>query len=151
MHAIDHTRFLVGSMIHLPRICLIFPPFGWQGNFVGEREFLRFLKDFWTSGCGSTDLRTVSSIHSSLLRRHLVVHVLFAYTKFCPIIERRCLRRRLYTFNGSISLSSIYMKKVKPKMADMQIQLTSTVTARKQLPYYLVKTRVKDIFSDQYQ
>ena len=38
---------------NLPEFSRFFSPFGLQGN-VGEKEFLRLWKDFWTSGCGST-------------------------------------------------------------------------------------------------
>ena len=35
----NEVRFLVGSTIHLPEFSCLFPPFGWQGNFVGKKEF----------------------------------------------------------------------------------------------------------------
>ena len=65
------------------------------------------------------NLSSKNLVQASLLRRHLVVHVLqfFACKKFCPIIERRCLRRRLsFSFVYTLQFSLL----VKFNMADLR-------------------------------
>ena len=57
------------------------------------------------------------SVCFSLLRRHLVVHAVnfLACKKFCPIIERRCLRRRLGLFQVfGLFTCAVQYKKLKP-------------------------------------